>query len=79
MSVCLLFLTLIRISMKISKDPPKILITDTVNKSKYTNKSQYSLNIERCVCYKPLDDLDSGIIFDFVTGIGDCLYYYAAL
>ena len=46
MSVCLLFLTLIRISMKISKDPPKILITDTVNKSKYTNKSQYSLNIE---------------------------------
>ena len=58
-------------------------LTKDTNPSKYGTNLQINLNIsqniEECVCYIPRKEAKSEKIFYFVTGIGDCLNFYAAL
>lgn len=58
-------------------------LTKDTNPSKYgTNiriNRNISQNIEECVCYMPRKEVKLENIPYFVTGIGDCLNFYAAL
>jgi len=61
---------------------PNILLYDVQVSISFTNlriNLNIPQNIEECVCYMPRKEVKLGNIPYFVTGIGDCLNYCAAL